>query len=140
MFAMVAVATPWLFSHSPALGFALQRGFSLVCHQNPDRSFVVFGGTVAVCARCLGIYLGAAVGLAAACVSEQLARRLLFAAAAVNLVDWLAEFTGLHGNWMFARFALGLALGMTGAMLVAANFYPRIACTNNVAPINTRPA
>ena len=139
MFAMVAVATPWLFSHSPALGFALQRGFSLVCHQNPDRSFVVFGNTVAICARCLGIYIGATVGLLLR-ASRRIARSLLFAAAAVNLVDWLAELTGLHGNWMFARFALGLALGMTGAMLVAANFYPRIACTNNVAPINTRPA
>ena len=138
-FAVVAVTVPWLFSHSPALALALQRGFSLVCHQNPDRSFFLFGGTVAVCARCLGIYLGAAIGLVIN-TSRRLATQLLVAAAAVNLVDWLAEFTGLHGNWMFARFALGLALGMTGAMLVAANFYPRIACTNNVAPINTRPA
>lgn len=138
MFAMVAVATPWLFSHSPALGFALQRGFSLVCHQQPERSFILFGGTVAVCARCLGIYFGAALGSLLR-VSQHLAWRCLLATIALNLADWIAELTGLHGNWMFARFALGLALGMTGAMLVAANFYPRIACTNSVAPIATNP-
>ncbi len=139
MFAMVAVATPWLFSHSPALAVALQRGFALVCHQQPDRSFFLFGGTVAVCARCLGIYLGAAAGLAVS-IPRQLAFRFLVAATALNLIDWLAELSGLHANWIFARFALGLVLGATAAMLVAANLHPLTACTNSVAPINTRPA
>ena len=139
MLAVVAVAVPWLMARTPEIAFALQRGFSLICHQNPDRSFFLFGGTVAVCARCLGIYFGAAIGLVIN-TSRRLATQLLVAAVAVNLVDWLAEFAGLHGNWMFARFAFGFALGMTGAMLVAANSYPRIACTNSVAPINTRPA
>lgn len=137
--AAAAIAVPFLLHSVPALALALQRGFSLVCHQNPDRSFFLFGGRVAVCARCLGIYLGAAFGLVLR-VSEQFARRCLLAAVALSLFDWLAELSGLHGNWMAVRFALGLALGMTGAMLVAANFYPRIACTNSVAPINTRPA
>ncbi len=138
-FALLAVAVPWLMARAPEIGFALQRGFALVCHQQPERSFFLFGGSVAVCARCLGIYLGSALGLLLP-VSQKLAWRCLLAAGSFNLIDWLAELTGLHGNWMFARFALGLALGMTGAMLVAANFYPRDACTNNVAPINTRPA
>ena len=63
VFALIAVATP-LFLHSfPMLGLSLHHGFALVCHQQPERSFVLFGGNVAVCARCLGIYLGAAVGL-----------------------------------------------------------------------------
>jgi uncharacterized membrane protein len=139
MFATVAIATPWLFSHSPPLGFALQRGFSLVCHQNPDRSFLLFSGTIAVCTRCLGIYLGAAVGSLLR-VSQRLALRCLVAAVMFNLVDWLAELSGLHGNWMLARFALGMALGIAGAMLVAASLYPRSDCASNVAPINTRPA
>jgi uncharacterized membrane protein len=118
--ACAAIATPWLVFHSPALGLALERGFSLVCHQQAERSFFLFGGTVAVCARCLGIYLGAAVGMLFR-VSRQLAWRLLMTAAAINLIDWLAEFSGLHGNWMPARFALGLTLGAAAAMLVGAN-------------------
>jgi len=118
--AWAAIATPWLLAHSPELGLALQRGFSLVCHQQPERSFILLGGTIAVCARCLGIYLGAGSGLLLR-IPRQLARQLLVAAAVLNLVDWAAELAGLHGNWMFERFALGLTLGATAAMLVVAS-------------------
>ncbi len=111
-----AMATPWLFSHLPALAFALQRGFSLACHQHADRSFPIFGGNVAVCSRCLGIYLGAAAGLLLR-IPRQLAWRFLLTALAANLIDWTAELSGLHGNWMFTRFELGAALGMAAAML-----------------------
>jgi|SRR5664279_5369243 len=116
----VAISVPWLLVHSPVLGLAAQRAFALVCHQHADRSFVLFGGTVAVCARCLGIYLGAAMGLLLR-MPRQFAERLLLAAAAINLTDWLAEIAGLHGNWTFTRFALGLVLGSAAAMLVTAS-------------------
>jgi uncharacterized membrane protein len=120
VFGLIAVATPF-FRHSiPILGFALQRGFALVCHQRPDRSFVMFGGSVAVCARCLGIYLGAAVGLLLR-VPRGVASRRLIAAVAINMVDWLAEIAGIHGNWMLARFLLGITLGATAAMLIIAS-------------------
>ena len=33
---------------------------SLVCHQRPDRSFQLFAVQMPVCARCVGIYVGAA--------------------------------------------------------------------------------
>ena len=118
--AATAVAVPWLLVHSPAFGLALQYGFSLVCHQQPERSFILFGGTVAVCARCLGIYLGAALGLMIR-VPRELAWRLLIVTATVSLADWIAEMGGLHGNWMLARFTLGAALGIAAAMLVYAS-------------------
>jgi uncharacterized membrane protein len=136
--AVVAIAVPWLMARAPEIAFALQRGFALVCHQQPERSFILFGGAVAVCARCLGIYVGATIGLVMN-TSRRLATQLLVVAVAVNLGDWVAELAGLHGNWMFARFAFGFALGMTGAMLVAANLYPFTACTNSVDPITTNP-
>jgi uncharacterized membrane protein len=119
-FAALAVAVPWLLIHSPAFGLPLQFGFSLVCHQHAERSFAIFGGSVVVCARCLGIYLGAAIGLLL-CVPREVAWRLLLGAAAINLVDWIAEVGGLHGNWMLARLALGAALGIAAAMLVRAS-------------------
>jgi len=39
----------------------------------------------------------------------------------MNVADGLVEFMGLHGNWMLARFVLGIALGAAAAMLVAAS-------------------
>ena len=118
--AFVAVAVPVLMARVPEIGFALQRGFALVCHQRPERSFILFGGSVAVCARCLGIYIGATVGLLVR-VPRRVAWRWLLVATTMNLVDWLAESGGIHGNWMFARFAMGVALGATAAMLVIAS-------------------
>jgi uncharacterized membrane protein len=100
------------------VAFALQRGFSVVCHQRPERSFWIFGAPVAVCARCLGIYLGAAIGLFFR-ASRRLAMRLLIAAAALNLLDVATEFGGLHGNWMAVRFALGVALGAAGGLVIS---------------------
>lgn len=33
---------------------------SLICHQRPERSFHLWGAQLPVCARCLGVYAGAA--------------------------------------------------------------------------------
>ena len=70
-----------------------------------------------MCARCLGIYLGAAAGLAVR-VPRHLAWRWLLAAAALNLADCCAELAGWHGNWLAVRGVLGGVLGMSVAMLV----------------------
>jgi len=118
--AAVACAVPWLLMRLPEWGFALQRGFALVCHQQPDRSFNLFGGAVAVCTRCLGIYLGAAAGSLVG-VLPRAAWRWLIVAVAINILDWLAESSGMHGNWAFTRFVLGIALGAGAAMLVRAS-------------------
>ena len=117
---LVAIATPFFLHSLPMLGVTVQRGFALVCHQQPERSFFLFGVSVAVCARCLGIYLGAAVGLLVR-VLRRLAMQLLIVAVSVNVLDWLAEFAGLHGNWMLMRFLLGIALGTATAMVVVAS-------------------
>ena len=116
-----ALAAPYLSSHSfVVLAFALHHGFALVCHQRPERSFFVFGAPVAVCARCLGIYIGAAIGLLLR-TSRRLALRILIAVAAINVIDAAMELAGLHGNWMVVRFALGLMLGAAGALLIASS-------------------
>jgi uncharacterized membrane protein len=79
---------------------------------------VVFGYPVAVCARCLGIYLGAAVGLLLH-TSRKIAVYVLFLAAAFTLADVSSEFAGLHGNWIWVRFGLGFLLGAAGGMVVS---------------------
>ncbi len=120
-FVAAVVAAPYLLNHGfPAIGFGLYRGFAIVCHQRPERSFWIFGGTVAVCSRCLGIYLGAAAGLLFRS-SRRIALRLLIAAATLNVLDAVTELAGLHGNWLAVRFVLGWALGATMGLLISSS-------------------
>ena len=92
--------------------------FSPVCHQDPTRSFWIFGAPVAVCARCIGIYLGAAVGAWIPAPRRMLLQGLgLFAA--LNLADVLTEAATIHGNWKLTRLLLGALLGLAAAALVA---------------------
>jgi uncharacterized membrane protein len=117
--AFSALAVPYLWRQgSYAAALALQQGFALVCHQRPERSFWIFGYQVAVCARCLGIYLGAAIGLVLR-TSRGVAVQMLVLAAALNLADVVTEVAGLHGNWMWLRFGLGFLLGGTGGCVIS---------------------
>jgi len=118
---VAALVTPFFSTHNfEVLGFALHRGFSLVCHQRPERSFWLFGAPVAVCARCLGTYVGAAFGFLLR-TSRTIALRLFVAAIAINALDAASELAGLHGNWMAVRFWLGVLLGATAALLIASS-------------------
>jgi uncharacterized membrane protein len=126
--AIAAAGVPYFLTHGfLLLAFALHRGFALICHQRPERSFWVFGAPVAVCARCLGIYLGAAIGLLLR-TSRRIAINILIAAAALNVLDVISEFAGLHGNWMAVRFALGLALGAAGGLLISSAAADAVVC------------
>ncbi len=116
-----ATAIPYLWWHGVAgTAVALQQAFSLVCHQRPERSFWLFGGTVAVCSRCLGIYVGAALGLLLR-TARKLALQCLVAAVVLNAIESLSEIMGLHGNWLDVRFLLGLMLGAAAALLVSSS-------------------
>jgi|ERR1035437_2789866 uncharacterized membrane protein len=119
--ACAAVLEPYLLEHgSPLVSLVLYRGFSLVCHQRPERSFWISGAEMAVCSRCLGIYLGAAVGLLLR-ASRRIALRLLIAAVALNFFDALTELAGLHGKWLVIRFAFGLLLGSAATLLISSS-------------------
>jgi uncharacterized membrane protein len=136
---LAVIGVPYLWQHgAPFAALVLSYAFSLVCHQHPERSFWLFGAPVAVCARCLGIYLGAAIGLLLR-TSRRMATRLLIAAAAINLLDAFTELAGLHGNWLVVRFLLGVILGAAGALLITSSIEreaasPRKGEENMLAP------
>jgi uncharacterized membrane protein len=110
--------------YQPIVSFAVLAFFSRVCHQDPVRSLWVGGVPMAVCARCFGIYLGGAAG-AAVRVQHQVAVRMLAGAAAINVLDVVAEFAGLHGNWAVVRVCFGMMLGMAiSAMIGNLHYYP----------------
>lgn len=117
---LVAIGVPRLWTHIPIIAFALQHALSLICHQRPDRSFWILGAPIALCARCLGIYIGAAVGLLLR-TSRRIALQILIIVATLNILDAVSELAGLHGNWMTVRFVLGLTLGASGALLISSS-------------------
>ena len=68
--ALMAVTWLVLLVAAPALpaeiSATLYAATSLICHQRPERSFHLDAFQLPVCARCLGIYGGAAIGALAA--------------------------------------------------------------------------
>jgi uncharacterized membrane protein len=100
---------------------------SLVCHQLPERSFYWGGTQFAVCARCTGIYIGAALaaGIAAVIDPARLmrlrphVRTVLIAGAAPTIVTLLAEWSGVWPTSHVERMVAGLPLGASGMAVVA---------------------
>jgi uncharacterized membrane protein len=126
--AALACAAPFL--HSP-LVHAL---FRPLCHQQPGRSFWMAGAPMAVCARCLGIYIGAAIGLLVSAVwfsalasgtrpeTWHLKPGICLASLALLAADVLTEWLGLRPAWAAGRMLTGLLAGAAAAPLLADAF------------------
>ena len=99
---------------------------SFICHQRPERSFHLFTAQLPVCARCTGIYAGAALGASAAALSARIraqaasssARALLLAGAVPTVFTLAMEWSGLWTGSNVARAAAGLPLGSVVALVV----------------------
>ena len=100
------------------LGATIFRGFSLLCHQIPGRSFHLHDYPFAVCARCAGLYFGLAAGLATYPLWRSLqrldtpARGWLILALLPVGVDFLLGFTGIWENTHWSRAFTGAILGV----------------------------
>lgn len=103
---------------------------SIVCHQLPERSFVWAGRQWPVCARCSGLYLGAALGVVAWFLLRRVlaaqgfeSRRLVTAlliATAPTALSWASGALGFWDGTNVIRAAFALPLGVTAGALVAA--------------------
>ena len=91
-----------------------------ICHQRPERSFFLWSHQMPVCARCAGIYVGAAIAAIAAMGKEMaplkgrptsVLRAILAAASAPAAASILYEWiTGdMPSHWV--RAATGVPLG-----------------------------
>jgi len=116
------------------LSFGTYLVGSLLCHQRPERSFFLWGSQMPVCARCTGIYAGAAIAALALPVVARLkasrlrspakrgtfhwARMLLIVsivpAAATLGYEWTTGHT--PANWI--RAVSGLPIGAVVAWIV----------------------
>jgi uncharacterized membrane protein len=96
-----------------------------ICHQRPDRCFRIGGVPMPVCARCTGLYAGAAVAaplalLVASGLSSRHARRIAAVAALPTLLTWSIEMAGFAHPSNTVRAIAGLPLGFAAAWLVIA--------------------
>jgi uncharacterized membrane protein len=107
-----------------------------VCHQRPERSFHLWGAPLPVCARCAGIYAGAALGALIFAVRGALSargswdagrlRRVLIASAVPTLATVLVEWTtgAVPANWI--RAAAGAPMGAAIAWVVVSARAPGV--------------
>jgi uncharacterized membrane protein len=119
------VLAPWARAHEHgALSAAVYSGFSATCHQIPERSFHLEGFPLAVCARCFGLYAGAAAGVLFYPLARGLARRdapgraWLLLAAAPTTIDFALGFFGVWENTHLSRFLTAVLLGAAVAFYV----------------------
>jgi uncharacterized membrane protein len=128
MVCIAIIAAPMLEAHGHFLASALlYECFAPVCHQNPSRSFFLFGYKWAVCHRCSGIYFGLFVASLLPCdmtafVSQPCWRRVwIFCATMPLLLDVFLPFTGLWHNTPASRLATGWLFGaMLSSLLTPA--------------------
>ena len=106
------------------VAFAIYRGFSVLCHQLPERSYFIDGHKLAVCSRCTGIYFGFAFTLLlypllrSLRTTETPARKWLFMAAAPLAIDFSLTFFGIWQNTHTSRLLTGALLGSTAVFYV----------------------
>jgi uncharacterized membrane protein len=108
----------------PIAGMLYALG-SRICHQRPERSFHLFAAQLPVCARCAGIYTGAAIGSLLALsgsIRERLfpfsPRMLLVAGALPTLITLIIEWSGAGAGGNDVRAAAGVWLGVAIAFVV----------------------
>ncbi len=113
------VAVPWLASHDSIFAPVLRLVYKPGCHQLPERCLDLGFGPMAVCARCMGLYIGGCLGLLWTTLRNRSSRpRPLWLAvvAAPTVLDFVAGQIGLPslGNW--PRFALAIPLGLLAGL------------------------
>ncbi|MBN2207598.1 MAG: DUF2085 domain-containing protein [Candidatus Aminicenantes bacterium] len=111
-------AAPLLQERYPRWSAFLYSLFAPLCHQNPERCFRLDGRPLAVCARCLGVYLGFGGGLVLYAFvrgfrSVRLPSRPLFlVASAPTAVDVAGNILGFWASPAGMRFAMAAAWGL----------------------------
>ena len=117
---IAALTAPLLMSCPfPTAAFFTYLPFSFICHQMPERSFMLMRHPLAVCHRCSGIYLGLFLGTMMSsillCIPQRLWRACVLSAASFLALDALLPFTGIWNGFWLCRFITGLVFGVAAA-------------------------
>jgi uncharacterized membrane protein len=117
---IAVLSAPLLISgRFPMPAFFTYLPFSFLCHQMPERSFMLFNYPLAVCHRCSGIYFGLFLGTLLLPfflhIQSRAWRICIIYATAFMALDVLIPFTGLWGGFWLCRFTTGLFFGAAAA-------------------------
>jgi uncharacterized membrane protein len=88
--------------------------FSLVCHQDPEKSFTYAGKQMLVCARCTGIYLGAAMAAVISLFPFNIRmpyKKYLFVSALPLFADVILYNSGVYSYNKSTALITGIILG-----------------------------
>ena len=98
----------------------LYEFFHQVCHQMPERSFHAFGHPLAVCHRCLGLYVGGLAGLVIFPLLPRLTERLLRRPRVVLLffAPLLVDVAMVGVNTYLTRLTTGVIAALPVGLLV----------------------
>jgi uncharacterized membrane protein len=115
-----------------AFSAAVYEVGSFLCHQLPERSFHFRGAQLPVCARCVGLYVGAAAAaVAASRLSGSASRKVWDGAGGLLAVAALPTAVTLIGEWFsghmpshWIRAAAGFPLGAIVMLIVLAATAP----------------
>jgi len=114
--AAIVLAPVLRLAGSPALARPIYALFSVLCHQDPARSFAVGGHPLACCHRCAAIYgASAAAGLGYATLRGRVRRARpheLAALLAPVVIDGLGGMAGLWESTTLSRLATGALAGV----------------------------
>jgi uncharacterized membrane protein len=110
---------------------------SFICHQRPERSFHLAGLQLPVCARCLGLYAGAAIGSVTALGLGRIREPRTIAVIAIIplLVSLVVEWLGVSPLSNVLRAVTGVVAGsVVAAVVLATLHYEQCAPRRRTAP------
>jgi uncharacterized membrane protein len=110
-------AAPYLKSQSSVYGNLIYAVFSPTCHQIPSRCLTLYGNPLAVCTRCLGIYIGFFLGTSLFPVFHGLKSeshpkaKILILMSFPIVIDTAANVVSLWASPHWLRLATGMIWG-----------------------------
>lgn len=115
-----AILLPALLAHTSwsSLDPFIYKFFQPICHQQPARSFHLFGEQLAVCSRCSSIYFAFLLGVMIfpfirKLTSTQTPRRVVLVLVVIPMViDVGLEFIGVHNSTFLTRALTGSLFGI----------------------------
>ncbi|MFW5872945.1 MAG: DUF2085 domain-containing protein [bacterium] len=97
--------------------------FSIICHQKEDRTFQINGQQMPVCHRCLGIYLGALLGVVGFLFYRNMKLSYFLISMLPMALDGGTQLVGLRESNSIIRLATGGIAGTACALFIIPSMF-----------------